>query len=987
MNGGQHVNFIADQIASKLSTVVSKKCKGVKLKPYQIKNHLWIFVNALIVNPAFDSQTKETLTTVSSKFGPAEFKPELSSKTLKEVEKSGIVDNVVYWAKAKQMKDLSRKAGAKKSKVTGIDKLDDANNAGGRNSDKCTLILTEGDSAKTLAISGLSVVGRDNYGVFPLKGKLLNVRDASHTQIMKNLEIQNICKIMGLQPGKKYEGSKGLRYGHLMIMTDQDHDGSHIKGLLFNFVHHFWPELLKVPGFLQVFITPIVKATKGKEILTFYTMPEYEDWYKTIDASKWKIKYYKGLGTSTAKEAKEYFANIDKNRIDMAWEGEEGGKSIEMAFSKKKIRERKEWLNDFEPGTRMDFNVDQINYKTFVNNELILFSIADNERSLPSIVDGFKPSQRKVLFGAFKRKLKQEIKVAQLAGYVSEHAAYHHGEMSLSSTIVGMAQTFVGSNNINFLFPSGQFGSRIMGGKDAASSRYIFTKLATLSRFVFHQNDDAILNYLEDDGQSIEPNFYLPIIPTVLVNGSIGIGTGWSTEIPMFNPRDIVEYIRLKIKSQDTSEVVLQPWYRGFEGTIRPDTKEGRFLIRGLFERLGEEDNEAPNTLKITELPVGTWTTPYKQFLEDEKVFPHGQIKDVREHHTDVSVSFTIVMSDELAAKVNTDAKLIKLFKLESAVSTLNMTAFNKDGKIQKYKSAEDIIDEFFVIRLAGYVDRKAHLESVLESECTRLENKARFVRETSEGKISLLKRKKKDLEDELTKKKYFKNDGNFDYLLNMQIHNICLEKVAEIEKTRDAKRQELDTLRSKSAADLWEDDLNCFVKAYDDNEEEEKKEMQLLIEQQANAKGNKTTRQRKKAKTKKEKSTKDKPAKKEKEKVEEDEILSLADRLKKRLEVTPVIQKKGLQKKRAKEDTPKGITPAVRPKDKKTKKGRNKMEEESDDDDFVVDDFEISAIEVENKRPIRRTKAPVTYVIDDSDEEDEEDSYVEENEDDDEDY
>ena len=219
--------------------------QGEEVKAHFIKNHLAIYVNCLIENPAFDSQTKESLTTRPSAFGSD---VSISDKFLKTVEKSGIVDKVLSWAKFKQNEQLNRKGGSKKSKLTGITKLDDANNAGTAKGKDCTLILTEGDSAKSLAISGLSIVGRDNYGVFPLKGKLLNVREASHTQIMKNEEIQNICKILGLRHGVEYEDVKSLRYGHLMIMADQDHDGSHIKGLLINFIHHFWPSLMRIPG-------------------------------------------------------------------------------------------------------------------------------------------------------------------------------------------------------------------------------------------------------------------------------------------------------------------------------------------------------------------------------------------------------------------------------------------------------------------------------------------------------------------------------------------------------------------------------------------------------------------------------------------------------------------------------------------------------------------------------------------------------------------
>lgn len=148
--------------------------------------------------------------------------------------------------------------------ITGLVKLEDANNAGTKNGSKCTLILTEGDSAKALAVSGLSVVGRDNYGVFPLRGKLLNVREATGKALLENAEIQAIKQILGLQQGKAYQNTDSLRYGSLMIMADQDHDGSHIKGLIINFLDYWFPSLLKLPNFLVEFITPIVKVRRSE---------------------------------------------------------------------------------------------------------------------------------------------------------------------------------------------------------------------------------------------------------------------------------------------------------------------------------------------------------------------------------------------------------------------------------------------------------------------------------------------------------------------------------------------------------------------------------------------------------------------------------------------------------------------------------------------------------------------------------------------------
>jgi DNA topoisomerase-2 len=277
--GGQHVTYVADQIANAVAEAANKKNKGsgVEVKPLHVRNYMHLFVNCLVENPAFDSQTKETLTTRPKDFGST---PELSEGFIKRVLGCGIVERVQSWAKYKATTELQRAAGGKKpARFVNIPKLDDANYAGhATKAADCTLILTEGDSAKTLAVAGMSVVGRDYFGVFPLKGKLLNVREASHKQIMGNAEIQSLVTIMGLQYGKVYESTKGLRYGHLMIMADQDHDGSHIKGLVLNFLHCFWPSLLALDGFLQQFITPIVKAVKGSNALSFFTLPQYTVW-------------------------------------------------------------------------------------------------------------------------------------------------------------------------------------------------------------------------------------------------------------------------------------------------------------------------------------------------------------------------------------------------------------------------------------------------------------------------------------------------------------------------------------------------------------------------------------------------------------------------------------------------------------------------------------------------------------------------------------
>ena len=447
--GGKHVESVTRKVFTDFCDWAKKK--KVDVKPGQLKHSVVLFINSTIVNPSFDSQSKEYLTTPVAEFGS---RPEYSGKLIESLSKLGLLDEAKSLLDAKTMRESKKTDGKKRTVIRGISKLEDALNAGTAKSNECTLILTEGDSAATSAISGLKEVGRERWGVFPLRGKLLNVRDITIQKFNANEELTSIKKILGLEQNKVYKDTSELRYGRVMIMADQDHDGSHIKGLLMNLFHAEWPTLLK-SGFLCTLLTPILKASKGKETMSFYSIPEFNAWKDTTEIHGWKIKYYKGLGTSTPAEAREWFKHL--HEIKYEWD-EKTDESMNRAFNKKQANDRKLWLSHYNPKTMLVPVNHTATYTNFIDHELIHFSNSDNIRSLPHIMDGMKPSQRKILYSCLKRNLKEEIRVAQLAGYVSEHASYHHGEASLNSTIIGMAQTFVGSNNINFLKPVGQFG-------------------------------------------------------------------------------------------------------------------------------------------------------------------------------------------------------------------------------------------------------------------------------------------------------------------------------------------------------------------------------------------------------------------------------------------------------------------------------------------------------------------------------------------------
>ncbi|CCH61411.1 hypothetical protein TBLA_0E03570 [Henningerozyma blattae CBS 6284] len=854
-SGGTHVNYIVDQIVRKVSDLLKKKKKNIK--PFQIKNNIFIFINCLIENPAFTSQTKEQLTTRVKDFGS---RCDISPEYINKIMKTDLATKIFEIADENANNALKKSDGSRKSRITEYPKLEDANKAGTKEGHKCTLILTEGDSALSLAVAGLAVVGRDYYGCYPLRGKMLNVREASADQILKNAEIQAIKKIMGLQHRKRYEDTSSLRYGHLMIMTDQDHDGSHIKGLIINFLESSFPGLLDIPGFLVEFITPIIKVTitkPSRQTIVFYNMPDYEKWREEESHQyTWKQKYYKGLGTSTGQEMREYFSDLDKHLKQFhALEGNDKD-LIDLAFSKKKADDRKEWLRQHEPGTVLDPTIKEIPISDFINKELILFSLADNIRSIPNVLDGFKPGQRKVMFGCFKRNLRSEIKVAQLAPYVGECTAYHHGEQSLAQTIIGMAQNFVGTNNIYLLIPNGAFGTRATGGKDAAAARYIYTELNKLTRKIFNPNDDPLYNYIQEDETTVEPQWYLPVLPTLLVNGSEGIGTGWSTNIPSFNPLDIIKNIKHLMNNEEMEE--MHPWFRGWTGTIEKIGYQ-RYRMYGRIEQIG------PNTLEITELPAKVWTSTIKEYLlqglsgtEKTKAW----IKDMEEQHGNF-IKFIIKLTPEEMQKTR-KIGFYERFKLISPISLNNMVAFDPQGRIKKYENPQEILKEFYYVRLEYYQKRKDYMCEKLQWDVEKLSFQVKFIKMIIEKELVVSNIPKKQIIKELEtlgfprinkdgkphygsiqekieelleedgtseeeKVEQENNDelneingpeeeyGTYDYLLGMKIWSLTKERYEKLLKQKQEKEVELETLLGLTPQDLWNNDIDEFVKGYDE--------------------------------------------------------------------------------------------------------------------------------------------------------------------------
>jgi DNA topoisomerase-2 len=824
--GGTHVDAWTESIFRPIIEKLNKAGKP-QINISDIKKYFRLFVVATVKKPEFDSQSKTKLEA-----------PQITA----EVKKSHI-SNITRWNIMETLKDLIRtkemmvlkKTERKKRGHERVEGLDPANNEGSAKAHECTLILVEGLSAKTYASWGIQrgafgKKGRDWFGIYALRGKVKNCRNAKPITISKNKVVSDIIKALGIQYGVDYsldENWKNLRYGRVLIVSDSDVDGLHISGLIQNMFHALFPSLLKrTQPYITAMQTPIVRVYLGKTDKLFYDEREYHDYVKKMNGKKINKKYYKGLGSSNEKDVTETFGQ----KLVLFKEDEKTTENMNKAFHDKHAEMRKKWLEQYDPNDRVlswSGNIEEkktITFSDYINTELIKFSIDDCKRSIPHIMDGLKEGHRKVLYVTFIRNLKytgKTIKVAQLAGSVSEKAAYHHGEQNLEKTMTGMADNYVGSNNIPLLFRDGQYGSRSEGGTDAASGRYIWTKLDCLTRLIFREEDDCLLDYIEDDGESIEPRFYVPIIPMILVNGSLGIGTGWSSTIPCYNPLDLIQCVKdwlnndckaFEIEEDITISLLpeLKPWYKGHNGQMTSsEDDQDKFISWGCLER----DNKGK--VVITELPVGVWTDNFKEELE--KLKEDKKIKNYKNYSTPKKINFVITENDQLKCNLET-------LKLSKVIRTSNMVVFTEENKLKKFKTPQEIVDEFCKVRFRYYTLRKTKQLNQLKHQLKVLGNKKRFLIEVRDGIIKLFEennrggkqsRKTSDLINELTEGKYDMIDDSYDYLLTLQINSITAEKIDILERDIANRTSEYNSLLSTNEKAMWTSELDEFQVEY----------------------------------------------------------------------------------------------------------------------------------------------------------------------------
>jgi DNA topoisomerase-2 len=377
--------------------------------------------------------------------------------------------------------------------------------------------------------------------------------------------------------------------------------------------------------------------------------------------------------------------------------------------------------------------------------------------------------------------------------------------------------------------PNGQFGTRLQGGKDSASERYIFTQLNKITRSIFPSSDDNVLTYLNDDGLLVEPVYYAPIIPMVLVNGSKGIGTGFSTDIMCYNPLEIIDYLKNKLINIVYNTDFI-PYYEGFKGEITK-ISDDKFLIKGCYEKL------AIDKIRVTELPVGYWTEDFKELLEN--LIEPGQdkegkklasiVKDYDDMSKDTNVDFTITFAKGKLEELETSKGdhgcngIEKVLKLYTTNTTTNMHLFDSKDTLQKYENVSDIIDAYFVVRLNLYQDRKDYMIDAIEKELVLLSNKAKYIKENIDGTIDLRKKKKEQVIEMLEAKKYDKIDGDeeYKYLVKMPMDAVTEENVDKLLKDKGNKESELEQIKNTTINKMWVDELNNLREQYIEYKEE----------------------------------------------------------------------------------------------------------------------------------------------------------------------
>tara|TARA_B110000046_G_scaffold185396_1_gene226851 strand:- start:2212 stop:5910 length:3699 start_codon:yes stop_codon:yes gene_type:complete len=804
-SAGTHVELVWRKLCDCMSEQLTKRMKrAVAVKKEQLKEHVGLVINVTVTNPSFSSQTKEKLDTPAQRLGLHTFA--LSAATARALEKHGVLDVLKSAQEALDAKSVQKTIKHDRARVQTIPKYEKALKLASKQ--PCSLYLTEGDSAKALAVAGFSVVGRDHNGVFPLRGKLVNVQGMSAMKALEHKEVKHLTQILGLDPHALYtqELAQQLPYRHLVIFTDQDTDGAHIMGLVLNWLRTFYPSLLlALPDFVHRFATPIIRAKVGGETRSFFSHPEYALWLG--DRKPTAVKYYKGLGTSTSEDAKHYFTNIDEHRFPLRYSGDPCNVAVDTMFNAGMSDERKRILKGADPTAYIQYGRCEITFDTVCRTELVQHGLADNRRSIASAIDGLKPSQRKILHVVLGRP-NGECKVAQLAAAVAEKTAYHHGEKSMVQAMVAMAQPWMGACNIALLRPNGMFGSRHDARTEHSAERYIFTERHAIAPVLFPSADECVLEYSEDDGKVVEPKYFVPIVPFALINGSEGIGTGWRSNVPAFSATNVIDNVRRLVADPHAALADMTPEYSGFKGTVCADDK-GDWIFTGTYAL------ESATTLRITELPPKVWTSPYVEWMREHLIGEADKcfVVSIEDHSLDSNVNLLIKTKSGSPVALK-DRDIVKECKLSTRVQMTQLNLFDSSDALVHYDTVDQIMRHHATVRRALYGARlRSQIASLTHDEQIAA-NKARFVLEVSARIIVPSGMTKPALEAALAAANYYKADGGYKYLQSVGVFSLTKDLSSALEAEAAKISEMVRKLRATTAEALWLTELDALEQA-----------------------------------------------------------------------------------------------------------------------------------------------------------------------------
>lgn len=856
-NGGVHTRKWRDTIISSYvrafnSRKVANGKTAHKTSGKDVYPYLTMFIRSEVDRPRFSSQTKDTLTEVFNSKGdsvPYSLLPEEANAAVKKGFNDDISAAVQKMMKFPFASRLVQKLEWKNTRTKTVAKnptnkrlshgglIDDANFAGTSKSSMCKLLITEGLSAKAFAVRGISSQkgGHDIYGAFPIKGKFCNT-GKKVGKLDTNKEIILLKQVLNLVDGVDYskdENFETLRYGKVVILADADDDGIHIRGLLLNFFYTSFPSLIK-RDYIESFSTAVVLNTFNRNKTFYYSNTDFKKAYGK-GTIRGDVKYLKGLGSINPSDAGPYFSNP---KLLTYRRGLRCDDAMEMCFGGDTAG-RKEWI-----GLCFGKSIDDKDYKfegditldEFVQNQMIIYAITANIRSIPSITDGFKECHRKIMHTVFEGNMKKTKDLERLAGAIKDKTGYHHGAASLFDAIKKLAQGFVGSNNIPLLEADGEFGTRKEMGSDGAAPRYVATKDMLISRSIFNKEDNILFDYNIEDNEEVEPSTFFPVIPLVLVNGSDGIGLGYSSKIPAYKPDDLVKWIETWLGGGDDKKGAvgemdwLKPWYRNFTGDITLVHPKGNELeppeawtSRGALKK----STSKKGWWEITETPVGLSTSKLMKWIDFMYTgnVPTGSkgakwkkrevnpIRDMTQHNGANDVHIKFLPSKDFIPDIDTPGNLDVL---KNRSSLKNMILISTKGVLKKYDSAEDILLEWCDWRLDMYKTRIKLLIEKINLNISIVSNRLKFVKQIVDSKLNI----NVDEVDELLQSRNFEKfevgaKKGYNYLLDMPMRSMTLAKITSLEDELAKMKSELDYLKRTTPEKEWTKDLEVFKTEY----------------------------------------------------------------------------------------------------------------------------------------------------------------------------